>query len=397
MNLQRSLNTCWHYIRAANLLPGHHITSRLSKEVFLTPQLVKYMSTSATYRSQVESPNEKISPKVISLYDGISRRDRYYLAKAITLVESTRRDHKQQAQQLLSMILDSQDQAAKLASSANDSDNKEKIPYQSQKKDTFRIGLSGPPGVGKSTFIETFGMHILTKGHRVAVLAVDPSSNRTGGSILGDKTRMPQLSTQENAYIRPSPNRGALAASYDVTLVETVGVGQSEIMVAEMVDMFVLMVPPAGGDELQGLKKGIVENSDLVIVNKADGELANSAREAVTEYTSALKYLHPKSPVWSPKVLRVSAKNNIGIDTAWNKMEKFYKAMKDSGEFEKKRGEQRKLWMWRQITSELLERFKSDTYIRGLVKELEHKVFLGEMTSGAAADYVIDCFTNKHI
>ncbi|CAG8469771.1 1495_t:CDS:2 [Diversispora eburnea] len=181
-------------------------------------------------------------------------------------------------------------------------------------KESLKIGLSGPPGVGKSTFIERFGMYILSQNHRLSVLAVDPSSSRTGGSILADKTRMSELSQQEDAYIRPSPSRGALArntseaiilceaAGYDVCIVETVGVGQSEIMVADIVDMFVLMVPPAGGDEIQGLKKGIVEISDLVIVNKADGPLANSAKEAAAEYTSALKYLNPISTYWKPQV-----------------------------------------------------------------------------------------------
>ncbi|CAI2175984.1 2281_t:CDS:2, partial [Funneliformis geosporum] len=302
-------------------------------------------------------------------------KDRYYLAKAITLVESTRKDHKVEAQQLLSLIMDAQHERAKeIGDSAP----------------TFRIGLSGPPGVGKSTFIERFGMYILSQGHRVAVLAIDPSSSKTGGSILGDKTRMPELSYHDDAYIRPSASHGTLArntneamilcegsikkcrgiskpkilknfflkitaAEYDICLIETIGVGQSETIVAEMVDMFVLMVPPAGGDEIQGLKKGIVEISDLIIVNKADGEFANAAREAAAEYTSALKYLHPSTSVWNPQVLRVSAKANSGMDNAWKLMQEYYHVMKRSGELSKKRGEQRRLWMWRQISSELLD------------------------------------------
>ncbi|CAG8723741.1 10548_t:CDS:2, partial [Ambispora leptoticha] len=238
----------------------------------------RYLNVSSHTPTTAVSPiasstviDASVPSKVMELYEGILQRDRYYLAKAITLVESSRSDHKKQAQQLLSLLLDK-----KVHKDFPSTGLYKKwgadlgIFGDLKKKITYRIGLSGPPGVGKSTFIETFGMHVLSQGHRVAVLAVDPSSTRTGGSIMGDKTRMPQLSHQENAYVRPSPSRGTLAAGYDVTLVETVGVGQSEIMVSEMVDMFVLMVPPAGGDEIQGLKKGIVEIADLVIVNKAD-------------------------------------------------------------------------------------------------------------------------------
>ncbi|GES98400.1 methylmalonic aciduria type A protein, mitochondrial-like [Rhizophagus clarus] len=318
------------------------------------------------------STNHDFPSKVLELYEGIKMQDRYNLAKAITLVESTQ---------------------------TGDSIS------------TFRIGLSGPPGVGKSTFIERFGMYILSQGHRVAVLAVDPSSLKTGGSIMGDKTRMPELSYQDNAYIRPSASHGTLggvarntneaiilceAAGYNVCLVETVGVGQSETMVSEMVDMFVLMVPPAGGDEIQGLKKGIVEISDLIVVNKSDGVFANAAREAVAEYTSALKYLHPSSPSWQPKVIKVSAKTNSGLDETWKLMQSYYNIMKRSSELSKKRGKQRKLWMWRQITSELLDRLNSDKEIRNLVDKLEQKVFNGEITSGIAADYVVDNFTHKY-
>ncbi|CAG8478506.1 9172_t:CDS:10 [Paraglomus occultum] len=380
-----------------------------SIELLNNGSAVRLLATSITTRD--------VLPKVINLYEGIKNGDRHSLAKAITLVESTRRDHKFQSEQLLSTIL-----------------NKAAVSTRSRShRSTFRIGLSGPPGVGKSTFLETFGMYILSQGHRVAVLAVDPSSSRSGGSILGDKTRMPQLSNQENAYVRPSPSRGTLgtylamnnlsslldniidllspcmvarntneaiilceAAGYDVCLVETVGVGQSETMVAEMVDMFVLMVPPAGGDEIQGLKKGIVEISDLVIINKSDGAFQGAAIQAMTEYTSALKYLQPNTPVWKPRVIRVSAKSNVGIKETWDIIQEYCNVMRESGQFEKRRGEQRKLWMWTQIKNELMDRLKSDTAIRTMVEELEEKVFQGEMASGAAADYVVDRFTNKY-
>lgn len=208
--------------------------------------------------------------------------------------------------------------------------------------DGFRVGLSGAPGVGKSSFIETFGMFLISQGHRVAVLAVDPSSSRSGGSILGDKTRMTELSRNDNAFIRPSPSSGSLggvarntndaivlcaAAGYDVILVETVGVGQSETMVADMVDMFTLLVAPGAGDELQGMKKGIVELSDMILVNKADGELAAAARMAQIEYTSALKYLQPSTQGWTPQILPVSSHANTGITEAWDSMKEYYKIL----------------------------------------------------------------------
>ncbi|KAL1925714.1 uncharacterized protein VTP21DRAFT_597 [Calcarisporiella thermophila] len=328
---------------------------------------------------------------VRSLYNELTHGDRYALSRAITLVESYREDHRLQSQQLLSLLL----------SSANTNPNR---------KPSFRIGISGSPGVGKSTFIEAFGMMLLEKGHKLAVLAVDPSSTRTGGSILGDKTRMTELSRQDNAYVRPSPSRGTLggvarntaeaillceAAGYDVTLVETVGVGQSETMVAEMVDMFVLLVPPAGGDELQGLKKGIVELSDLVIVNKADGTLIEPARRAAMEYTSALKLLKPTNEAWRPQVCQVSSMENNGLESAWGKMQEFYKIMSESGDLAKKRGEQRTLWMWRQITSGIIDRLHSDQPMKELVKTLEAEVFAGNMTSGEAAERVVEEFLHR--
>ncbi|GAB5592563.1 hypothetical protein Unana1_07463 [Umbelopsis nana] len=316
------------------------------------------------------------SSKTVQLSDQLTQGSRYALAKSITLVESSRADHREQAQELLSYILKKQRDDA-------------------GSKPTFRIGLSGSPGVGKSTFIEAFGMYLLSQGHKVAVLAVDPSSSRTGGSILGDKTRMTELSRADNAYVRPSPSRGTLAAGYDVTLVETVGVGQSETMVAEMVDMFVLLVGPGGGDELQGLKKGIVELSDMVIVNKADGKLADAARSASMDYTSAIKFLQPASPLWKAKVIRVSSRENTGIDKAWEVMKSYFDTMTAAHKLTEKRGAQRKIWMWRQITSELVDRLNADDNVKKHVSELESQVFEGKMTSGQAADSVVDVFLNK--
>ncbi|CAM0134926.1 unnamed protein product [Umbelopsis sp. WA50703] len=206
---------------------------------------------------------------------------------------------------------------------------------------------------------------------------------------------MTELSRADDAYVRPSPSRGTLAAGYDVTLVETVGVGQSETMVAEMVDMFVLLVGPGGGDELQGLKKGIVELSDMVIVNKADGKLEDAARSAAMDYTSAIKFLQPPSPLWKTRVVRVSSRNNIGIDKSWEVMKSYFDTMTAAHKLAEKRGAQRKVWMWRQITSELVDRLNGDENVKKHVAKLESQVFDGKMTSGQAADSVVDVFLNK--
>lgn len=236
--------------------------------------------------------------------------------------------------------------------------------------DTFRIGISGPPGAGKSTFIEKFGSRLTAEEHRVAVLAVDPSSGTTGGSLLGDKTRMPELTVNPRAYIRPSPAGGHLggvtrrtneavvlceAAGYDIVIVETVGVGQSEYLVADMVDMFCLVIPPAGGDELQGIKRGIVEQSDLVVVNKCDGDLVPAARRIKSEYTSALKYMRRKSPLWRPKVKMMSSLTGDGMGDVWDAMQKYNSVMVESGHKLEKRAIQRQKWMWAYINSRLLE------------------------------------------
>ncbi|KAI9298120.1 ArgK protein, partial [Neoconidiobolus thromboides FSU 785] len=236
-------------------------------------------------------------------------------------------------------------------------------------KNTYRIGLSGSPGVGKSTFIESFGTHLTKLNYKVAVLAVDPSSTKTGGSILGDKTRMYELSRNDMAYVRPTPSRGTLggvarntneaillceAAGYDIILVETVGVGQSETVVADMVDVFTLIVPPAGGDELQGMKKGIMEMSDIIIVNKADGDLINSATRAQTELISALKFMHPNTMGWETKVLKISSLKKEGIQEVWENLNLFNNFISNNNIKKNKRGQQQIRWMWREVTSSLL-------------------------------------------
>jgi LAO/AO transport system kinase len=308
--------------------------------------------------------------------------DRRALARAITLIESTRDDHRKQAEALLEALL----------------------PHTGQ---AVRIGVSGVPGVGKSTFIETFGQHIIAAGHKVAVLAVDPSSQRTGGSILGDKTRMEQLSRASEAFIRPSPTAGTLggvarrtrevlmaceAAGFDVVLVETVGVGQSETAVADLVDMFLLMLLPSGGDELQGIKKGIMELADLVVVNKADGDLVKAAGRSASEYANALRLLHPMTTEWTPEVLTCSSLEKVGITAIWDRIGDFRAVMDSSGMTEHKRAEQARRWMWGEVDDNLLFAFRRHPDVREKLSELEAKVSQAQLTPSAAAQMLLDAF-----
>lgn len=297
------------------------------------------------------------------------------LAREITLVESTREDHQREAQELITRIL----------------------PKTGK---SLRIGITGVPGVGKSTFIETFGLYLISQGHKVAVLAIDPSSNKTGGSILGDKTRMANLAQHESAFIRPSPTSGSLggvarrtreamllceAAGYDVIIVETVGVGQSEIEVADMVDMFMLLLLPASGDELQGIKKGIVELADLVVVNKADGDLVAGAKRVQGDYKAALRMLHPASANWKPPVVTCSALTNQGIEEIWHKAEEFRKVMSKSGELEKKRSQQAVSWMWKEIKETLISRFLNQPDMENKIQAMEAEVQAGKKPATQAA------------
>jgi len=301
--------------------------------------------------------------------------DRASLARAITLVESTRADHQQEAQSLIEKIL----------------------PKTGK---SLRIGITGVPGVGKSTFIEAFGLHVISQGHKVAVLAIDPSSSKTGGSILGDKTRMAELAQHEAAFIRPSPTSGSLggvarrtreamllceAAGYDVIIVETVGVGQSEIEVADMVDMFMLLLLPGSGDELQGIKKGIVELADLVIVNKADGDLFTQAKRVRSDYSAALRMLHPPTSHWQPKVITCSALKNEGIDTVWDTATSFEAIMQDSGQLEKKRSTQAVSWMWKEIRETLINRFAHNKEVSEKIIGVEQQVQSGSKSPTQAA------------
>jgi LAO/AO transport system kinase len=312
----------------------------------------------------------------------LRRGDRRALARAITLIESTRPDHRTQAEDMLAELL----------------------PHTG---DSVRIGISGVPGVGKSTFIESFGLHVIEQGHRVAVLAVDPSSQRTGGSILGDKTRMIDLTRHQAAFIRPSPSSGTLggvarrtreamlaceAAGFDVVIVETVGVGQSETAVADMVDLFMLLLLPGGGDELQGIKKGIVELADLIVVNKADGPMIDVARHAVAEYRHALALLRPPSADWRVPVLSCSAVAGNGIAEVWQTIDKYRDIMTASGDWATRRAEQAKAWMWNEIAENLMMAFRHHIGVRDALAGFESAVTAGEMTPTVAAQALLKRF-----
>jgi LAO/AO transport system kinase len=320
--------------------------------------------------------------KAEDLADKLRAGDRRALARAITLVESTRADHRHEAQKLLAAIMPETGRA-------------------------IRLGMSGAPGVGKSTFIEALGKHVTGLGHKVAVLAVDPSSARSGGSILGDKTRMEELSRDPAAFIRPSPAGATLggvarrtreamllveAAGFDVVLIETVGVGQSETAVADMVDMFLLLQSPGGGDDLQGIKRGIMELADLIVVNKADGPLEQPAKLAQSQYVSALKLMRPRSPNWKPHVLLTSALNNKGIGEVWDAVTNFETIMLDTGELRANRAEQARAWMWNEIREGLIEAFRAEPGMAARVARCEADVAAGRTTPGAAADMLLKRF-----
>ncbi|KAJ2910670.1 hypothetical protein GGI21_000647, partial [Coemansia aciculifera] len=325
-----------------------------------------------------------MSDRAQALFEGIRQGDRTALARGITLVESTRVDHQQQARELVSACVGVE-----------------------RERRTLRIGLTGTPGVGKSTFIEAFGMLLLSKGHRVSVLAVDPSSSRSGGSILGDKTRMQDLSVAAGAYVRPSPSRGSLggvarntldsiilteAGGYDICLVETVGVGQSETMVADMVDMFVLLLQPGSGDELQGVKRGIMELADLVIINKADGALAIPAKLTRTEIMNALHLMIPRRSSWTPKVVRASAVTGYNLERVWETVELYFAKLRESGEWDDLRAAQQEKWMWREVTNLLMARLNSDPQVRKFAQTLQADVIGGVVPPGIAAEQIVDKF-----
>ncbi|MET7687539.1 methylmalonyl Co-A mutase-associated GTPase MeaB [Streptomyces sp. NPDC005483] len=313
---------------------------------------------------------------------GVLDGKRAIVARAITLVESTHPRHRSLAQELLTELL----------------------PHSGRAR---RIGVSGVPGVGKSTFIDAFGTMLTSLGHRVAVLAVDPSSTRTGGSILGDKTRMERLAVDPAAFVRPSPSAGTLggvakatresmvvmeAAGYDVILVETVGVGQSETAVADMVDSFLLLSLARAGDQLQGIKKGVLELADVIAVNKADGPHERDARAAARELAGALRLMHGKDAFWTPPVLSCSAREATGLDVVWERLEQHRTLLDSTGRLTAKRRDQQVGWAWAMVRDELLGRLHASPAVQSLAPELEQQVRDGRLTATLAAERILEAF-----
>jgi LAO/AO transport system kinase len=319
------------------------------------------------------------APSVSALARGIRAGDRAAVARAITLIESTRADHRKLARRLVQDLL----------------------PYSGN---AIRVGVTGAPGVGKSLTIDTLGSHLTAQGRKVAVLAVDPSSVRTGGSILADKTRMARLATDPRAFVRPSPTAGTLggvaantreamliceAAGFDVVLIETVGIGQSETAVADMTDFFLVLLLPGAGDQLQGLKKGVIELADMVAVNKADGDNIKLATQAAAEYHAALHILNPRSPNWTPPVVTCSALTGAGIAELWAQVLKHREQMTVSGEFAERRRSQQLRWMWTLVEQRVRARLHANAAIKGTLPKIEAAVSEGRLSPAMAADEIV--------
>ena len=319
------------------------------------------------------------------LAEDICAGDRRALARGITLIESSKASDREFANELLDILMP-------------------------RSGNSIRVGLSGVPGVGKSTFIESFGNLVIDQGHRIAVLAVDPSSSISGGSILGDKTRMETLSRRLEAFIRPSPAGETLggvtrhtreticlveAAGFDVVLVETVGVGQSETAVAEMTDMFLLLLLPGGGDELQGIKRGIVELADLIVVNKADGAMKGTAMSSAADYRSALGFLPARRDDWQARVETCSALKGEGIGAIWETIQEFRDTMQHSGKLNEYRSQQARTWLWGEAAAMLTAKLRDDLALQSTVQEIEQAVLNGEMSPWVGASKLIEQFFKK--
>lgn len=316
---------------------------------------------------------------------GVKGGNRAILARAITLIESSNTNHQRLARQVLTQLM----------------------PRTGQ---SLRLGITGVPGVGKSTFIDRFGMDRLSDGRRVAVLAVDPSSGVTGGSILGDKTRMARLGNEPAAFVRPSPAGATLggvasktretmllceAAGFDLVIVETVGVGQSETVVAEMTDIFLALMLPGAGDELQGIKRGLIELADLITVNKADGDRVTAARNAAGEYRSAIRCMQRRHPDWPTPVMTCSATTGDGLDQLWNKITAYHDLLKQDGSLADRRQRQSLRWMWSQVDERLRRLLRDDPAVRSLTDQIEQAVTQDTLPATAAADQILDAFLKR--
>ncbi len=340
------------------------------------------MTTAPAKAQVVHRPGQRRVFTIDDYFEGVRRCDRAMLGRAITLVESRLPDHQRQAQELLVRLL----------------------PYSGK---AHRVGITGVPGAGKSTTIETLGSNLTARGHRVAVLAVDPSSGRTGGSILADKTRMERLAGDPNAFIRPSPSAGTLggvtrttretmivceAAGFDIVLVETVGVGQSETMVHDMVDFFLVLMIAGAGDELQGIKKGVLELADMIAINKCDGDNDINAKRAAREYRNALHIMTPASPNWTVPVVMCSGLRNIGLDDLWAKILEHQRALTDSGELQARRRQQQLRWMWAMLDDRLMAALRSHPQVVDRLPLIERSVMEGRITPTLAVDKLLEAF-----
>ncbi|ETM51344.1 LAO/AO transport system ATPase, variant 1 [Phytophthora nicotianae] len=340
------------------------------------------------------APTREMRPMTQRLVEGVLQGNRTALSRSITLVESTLKSDEEQAELLLDSVL-TQRRSLRPAH------------VDPPELTSFRLGIAGPPGAGKSTFIETLGLFLTAQGHKVAVLAIDPSSSRSGGSILGDKTRMEKLSNDPNAFVRPSPSRGTLggvaqhtneivllceAGGYDIILVESVGLGQSEIVIDDTVDMVMLLVSPAGGDDLQGQKKGIVEIADIVVVNKADGDLKGPAKHTAVDYMHAMHLMRRKDPDWEPKVKMISALEKKGIDNVWAIIEEYRKTMGELDKIAQKRNAQSSKWMWNQLNEQLMRSVSRSITVRHKAEKMKKDLVHGFISPRSAAATVLELF-----